>query len=300
MADFPSATPAWLSVQNFVTTHGDTYPAIDSAHGPSLAGKSVLITGASKGIGRMTAIRYARAGCDKIALAARSPLDGVVTGVKTAAADAGHATVPQVLAFRMDITSETDLASAAETIKTAFGGHLYILIANAATVERWVPLLETDPADWWNVWEVNVKGTYLTIKHFLPLVLASPTKIMILLSSIGAHVMPPGASGYELGKRAVIDLAQYAMTEYGDRGLVAVALGPGCTPTENSLLMPKEYHWILTDTVELPADFMVWLGRERREWLAGRYVDAKWDVEELEKRREEIVARDLLKLRAAV
>jgi hypothetical protein len=52
----------------------------------------------------------------------------------------------------------------------------------------------------------------------------------------------------------------------------------------------------LIDTPELAADSLVWLTRERREWLAGRYVSCNWDMEELEERKEEMVG-DKLKLR---
>jgi FlaA1/EpsC-like NDP-sugar epimerase len=61
----------WLQVRDFVTNHHDTYPFIDPTKA-NLSGKSVLITGASKGIGKATAISFAKAGCPKIAIAARS------------------------------------------------------------------------------------------------------------------------------------------------------------------------------------------------------------------------------------
>ena len=77
LADFirPNNSP---QIAAFVSkAHDDTYPFITPT-GSELSGKSVLITGASKGIGRATAIRVAKAGCSKIALAARSSLDEVV------------------------------------------------------------------------------------------------------------------------------------------------------------------------------------------------------------------------------
>ena len=54
---------------------------------------------------------------------------------------------------------------------------------------------------------------------------------------------------------------------------------------------------VLTDDVGLGGGFYVWLTKERREWLSGRWLDARWDVEELERRKEDIIAKDLLKFR---
>ena len=53
----------------------------------------------------------------------------------------------------------------------------------------------------------------------------------------------------------------------------------------------------LIDDVELAGGFCVWLTKEKREWLSGRYLDARWDVEELERRKGDIVSKDLLKFR---
>ena len=56
----------------------------------------------------------------------------------------------------------------------------------------------------------------------------------------------------------------------------------------------------MTDTVELPADALVYLTREQRTWLAGRYVDCKWDIPELLSREKEIIEGDKLKMRLVV
>lgn len=57
---------------------------------------------------------------------------------------------------------------------------------------------------------------------------------------------------------------------------------------------------VLTDDISLPGGFLTWLTKERREWLGGRYVAATWDVDELEKMKDEIVAEDKLKFRMVV
>ena len=57
---------------------------------------------------------------------------------------------------------------------------------------------------------------------------------------------------------------------------------------------------MLTETTELPGHTIVWLTQERREWLAGRYIDCTWDVEELLAKKDEIVAGDKLKCKLII
>lgn len=65
--------------------------------------------------------------------------------------------------------------------------------------------------------------------------------------------------------------------------------------TELSLTMPSDVHAVLVDTPELCGDTVVWLTRQRREWLQDRFVNCQWDVEGLEARAEEIVSQNLLR-----
>lgn len=85
--------------------------------------------------------------------------------------------------------------------------------------------------------------------------------------------------------------------EYRDQGLVCIAIHPGSVKTELALNMPESMHSFLVDEPELSADTVVWLGKERRPWLGGRYVSVNWDMEELESRKDDIVKGELLKFR---
>ncbi|KAL2138079.1 hypothetical protein VTI28DRAFT_7497 [Corynascus sepedonium] len=293
----PRTTNVW-DVVNFVTNHHDTYPLISPANA-DLSGKSVLITGASKGVGRATAIRFAMAGCSKVALAARSSLSDIEREVKAAAIDAGWPE-PQVVSLGMDVTVEESVMEAAARLDQAFGGSLDVLVANAGYLAEWTPVAESDPAEWWKSWEINMKGTYLCTKHFIPLMLESSLKTLIILSSGGAHALFFGASAYQTTKFALCRFTEFVDQEYHDKGLIAIAIHPGGVKTELALNMPKAQHTVLRDTPELSADAIVWLAKERREWLAGRFFSCNWDVKELEDRKDEIVDKDLLKFRLRI
>jgi len=124
----PRPFPA-LETSTWLTGHHDTYPSISPANF-NLAGKSVFIAGASKGIGRTTAIRFAMAGCPKIAIGARSSLTSLETEIKAAAKEAGHPE-PTILAVPLDIHSQDSVKAAAATVGSAFDHSLDVLIANA-------------------------------------------------------------------------------------------------------------------------------------------------------------------------
>lgn len=209
-----------LAVFGFTKTiRHDTYDFI-SPKKVDFSGKSVFITGASKGVGRQTALSFAEAGCDKIAIGARSDLSSVVTEIKEAAKKAGHSKEPKVLSFKLDVTLEDDVKAAAETVSNEFGGKLDVLINNAGYLQEWLPVGEALTDDWWKHYEINVKGVFLCSRHFIPLLLESELKINVITSSIGAIGVMPGASAYQTSKFAVVRIAEFITQEYQDKGLI--------------------------------------------------------------------------------
>lgn len=131
----------------------------------------------------------------------------------------------------------------------------------------------------------NVKGVYLVTRAFLPLLLASPTKTILNISSVGSHRIVPGASAYQTAKLAICRFTEFLVCEYGKEGLIAMAVHPGGVKTVLAQGMPDWMHGYLIDEPELSGDSMVSFASERKEWLSGRYVSCPWDVDELEGRR---------------
>ncbi|KAF2024331.1 oxidoreductase-like protein [Setomelanomma holmii] len=285
---------------NFTKDRHDTYAYIDPSNF-NLRGKSVLITGASKGVGKAIAISYAKAGASRIALGARSSLEAITKDVKEAAKQAGRPQ-PDVLALNLDVTDHSSVMVAVKNVGDAFEGRLDVLINNAGYLSSFAGIPDTDPDEWWKDWEVNVKGLYLVTHAFWPLLLKSDSKIIINVSSIGATMVPPLSNSYGPAKLAVLRFTEYINQDHGNGkdGMLAISIHPGGVKTELATTMPDAYHDHLVDTPELAGDTFAWLGTERREWLAGRYVSACWDMEELSAKKEEILKGDLLKVRLAV
>lgn len=277
------------------TRRNDTYPAIDPLQA-NHSGKHVVITGAARGLGLAMAISFAKAGASGIAILDVLDSNPARKDILEAAKAAGRAE-PKVISLAVDVTDEGSVAKAVKSVESEFGA-LDILINNAGYVGGYVPLGDSDPYKWWHAWEVNVKGPYLVTRGFLPLILKGGDKTIIVISSVGAHVTIPGGSAYETTKYAVLRLNHYLMEEYGSQGLLAYAVAPGGVLTDMS--EGFQYKDRLTDTPQMVADTIVFLTKQRREWLARRYVDSRWDMEELLEKEEEIVRRDLLKVRMAV
>ncbi|KAI7367597.1 NAD-P-binding protein [Hortaea werneckii] len=279
------------------TIHHDTYEYIKPEK-LDLKNCAVLITGASKGIGRETALSYARAGASFIAIAARSPLDTLKDELEAASRTAGRQP-PHVLPLQVDVTDLSNVEKAAKEVESAFG-RLDIVINNAGYLEPFKKMLDADPAEWKRSYEVNVFGVFHVARAFMPLLLKTTDglKQVLNLSSVGAHFTMPGGSAYQPTKLAVLRFSAFIGLEYPE--LLSYAIHPGGVQTELASNMGKQYEHLLIDTPQLSADSIVWLSAERRDWLQGRYVSVTWDMAELLEKRKKIEDEDLLKVRMAV
>ncbi|MDI1485954.1 MAG: hypothetical protein OHK93_004143 [Ramalina farinacea] len=279
--------------------HSDTYPAI-SPLTADLSGKSIFIAGASKGIGKAIALSYARGGASRIALAARSDLSSLIAELRTAAAEAQRPEPPEILPVQIDITDRASVEAGAKLVADKFGGKLDIVVHNSGVL-NFGNVVEGDPEQWWRNWEVNVKGLQLVARSFVPLLLAGQEKTFVAISSVGAHLLSPGLSGYQTSKLAVLRLMEFLDAEYADKGLLAYAVHPGNVPGTDILgeggEIREELRFVFTETGGVCGDTLVFLTRERRGWLAGRYVNCTWDMPELMMKEEEIVGGDKLKVR---
>ncbi|KAK4244150.1 hypothetical protein C7999DRAFT_17570 [Corynascus novoguineensis] len=286
-------------------THSDTYAEINPAVDPApCAGRTVLVTGAAKGIGRAIVCSYARAGTARIVVTTRTgDASETLAAARQAAAEAGRSNV-ELISLRLDVNDRASVeACAAELQSRGARGEwaqVDVLVNNAGYMASFAPLADGDADDWWMTYEVNVRGIYWTTRAFLPLVLASELKIIVNTTSIGALLATPGASAYQTSKLAVLRLADHLMAEYGSQGLLVYSVHPGAIVTDLARRMgPELLRTVCNDKPELAGDSYVYLTSKRCEWLAGRYISLTWDLPELMAREEEIVERNLLKVQVA-
>jgi NAD(P)-dependent dehydrogenase (short-subunit alcohol dehydrogenase family) len=287
------------------TRHSTSYDYISPLK-LNLTGKHVLVTGAAweDGVGYATATAFARAGAAVIAVAdLHGVSDELASRLKEVAKQAGHAE-PTVVCCTVDISKLDSVQAMHETVSKIFDGRLDIVVNNAAHMEPYVSFLETDPDVYWRSYEVNIRGLFNMSRVFLPLLLSTQTNhnglcTIINVSSSGALTARPGSGSYRSSKLAILRWTETLQLEYADRGLLAICVNPGAIKTKITETAPEEVRNRFPDRPEVAGDTIVWLGAERREWLAGRYVSCTWDMEELVKKKDEIVEEDKLKMRMA-
>ena len=180
------------------TLHHDTYGAITPDQW-NLNGRVVLVTGSSRGIGRASAIAYARAGASGIIVTGRSAtlLDQVEKEVIAAAETRGKGSTVKVLKLVLDVTDESVVNEAARRVRGAFG-RLDILVNNAGYLAPFSPINETKTKEWNQTWSTHITGIFLVIRAFAPLLISSENglKIIVNVSSVAALQVAPNYVAY--------------------------------------------------------------------------------------------------------
>ena len=220
------------------TSHSDVYPSISPPSHPQPS-KTVLITGAGRGIGRAIALSYAQASVSCIILCSRtlSELSEVESAIKKVNEEI------KVLVLELDVKDEQQVAAVLERVRTD-QGRLDVLVNNAGTSEEWKKLAEGDPMVYWRTWEINVKGPYLMMHFALPLMVETAkrentTVDIVNVGSIGGNMVLPTASGYQSTKLALARLTQFVAAEYAAEGVNTVVVHPGGVKTELASKTPS-------------------------------------------------------------
>jgi len=193
-----------------------------------LAGKTCLITGAGSGIGRATAILFAREGASvAVADVSRESADETVAMV---ASDADAATSGgSASAFTVDVTDEGSCTALVTSVIDAFGTIDVLFnnawIAGVGTVE------ETSLELWERVMAVNVRGVFLVAKAVLPVMVAAHGGSIINMSSTIAEIGLARRASYAASKGAVLALTRQMQADYAAHGIRVNALLPGTIHT---------------------------------------------------------------------
>lgn len=183
-----------------------------------LAGKVAIVTGASRRIGRATALGLAHHGA-ALLITARSAKDEIESVAEEIRA-AGHKAVTAMV----DVTDEDDVARMAETARSQFG-RVDILINNAA-IRRLCPFLEMSLEEWRAINSVILEGAFLTSRGIIPLMLEHGGTI-VNIGGVSAHIGARFRAHVCTAKAGLIGLTKALAVEFADRGITSNCVVPG-------------------------------------------------------------------------
>ena len=173
-------------------------------------------------------------------------------------------------------------------------GPIDLLVANAG-IALWEDSWETDPDEWWHLFEVNVRGVYLTCRLALPGMIGRGGGRIVITGS-GASYLPGSTSGaYSASKAAVGRYGEVLAKQVEPHGVKVFVISPGLVKTDMTAPFGDDMPWT---PPELAPQLVVELASGRFDALAGRYLHAEHDPpDELEQRIDRILAEDLNALR---
>jgi NAD(P)-dependent dehydrogenase (short-subunit alcohol dehydrogenase family) len=249
---------------------------------PDLDGEVALVTGGGRGIGANVARELATAGMH-VAVSARTEEQ-----VEEIAQEIDG------LAVVADVSKQDDVDAMVERVEAELGP-IDLLFANAG-ISLWEPSAwEVDAAEWWHVFEVNVRGTYLCCRAVIPRMLERSRGRIVLTGSGAAYLPRSRSTAYSASKAAVHRLAETLATQLEGRisvfgispGLVRTAMTEGNFPDEAPWTPP-----------ECAPRLVRAIAEGKLDRLAGRYLHAEHDdPDDIRARADEILANDLNAIR---
>ncbi|CAB3652833.1 SDR family NAD(P)-dependent oxidoreductase [Achromobacter pestifer] len=250
------------------------------SHAPdSLAGKTALVTGASRGIGRAIALALGRRGAH-VAVhynAASDAADDVADQIRAAGG--------QAWTLRADLSAPEAAAGLARDLRQSLlerngADGLDILVNNAGVGLRAL-LADVTPQDFDHVLQVNLKSPFFLIQHCLPFLLDNGR--IVNISSMGTRAAYPEMSVYAPAKAGLEALSLLLAAELGARGITVNAVLPGATSTDlNQRARDPEISQVIAKTIALGrvgqpediADIVAFLASHEGRWITGQSIDA--------------------------
>lgn len=209
-----------------------------------LTDKIALVTGAGSGLGAAAALTMAEAGADLVLVSrTKDELDKVAAKIQGKGRKA--------LVYPADTADEVEMGELFSTIRRQFG-RLDFVFANAGVNGVWAPIEELKPKEWDDTIRINLRGTYLTAHHAVPLMKDKGGSIVITSSINGTRTFTTaGASAYSTTKAGQLALGQMLALELAQYRIRVNIICPGAIESEISDNTKKRD----TDAAKVPAEF---------------------------------------------
>lgn len=212
----------------------------------TLTGKVALVTGGGSGIGRATTKLFGYAGARVAALGRTG--DEVESALEEISGAGGEDT----LKLEADVSKPEEVAAAIESLKRKWG-RLDLVVANAGINGKWAPLEELSVEDWDRTMDINLRGTFVTLKYALPLLKQNGGSVVIVASVNGTRMFSnAGASAYATSKAGQVALSRMAALECARFGVRVNAVCPGAIKTSIGDNTERSHTEKLRPPVEYP------------------------------------------------
>lgn len=210
----------------------------------TLVGKTAIVTGAGRGLGRAMAVALAEAGAD-VSLAARSKdqLEAVTAEIDQRGRRA--------LSVPTDVTDATAVQNLVDTTVAQLG-RLDILVNNSGVIDS-TPLLEQDPAEWDRVMDTNIRGTYLATRAAGVHLVAQGSGKIINVASNFAFKGVANHAAYCASKAAAVSFTRVMAVEWARHGVQVNALAPGYFATDLNAELRADSESLATVLRAVPA-----------------------------------------------
>ncbi len=241
--------------------------------------KVIVITGGSSGIGRATAIGFAKAGC-RVAIGARREAEGEET-VRQVEAAGGEA-----IFVRTDVRFADQVKALVDAAVRRWGRLDYAF--NNAGIEgpNWIPTQDYPEPSWDEVIGINLKGVFLAMKYEIPAMLASGGGSIVNMSSIAGLIGGPIGVAYHASKHGVIGATKATAMEYAEKGIRVNAVCPAVieTPMADRAFVQvgmdtaPMHPMARNGTVDEVAGAVVWLCSDQASFITGISlpIDGGW------------------------
>ena len=200
-----------------------------------LSGKTAIITGAARGIGRQIALLFAKEGCNVAItyIVPSEPADEVVAEAQAFGV--------QAKAYLSDAADFEVAPTVVQQVLQDFGGRIDIMVNNAG-ITRDTLLLRMTEQQWDEVLHVNLKSAFNFTHAVAPVMMRQRSGSIISLSSVVGLNGNAGQANYAASKAGIIALMKTTAKELGARGVRANAIAPGFILTDMTQTLPEEVH----------------------------------------------------------
>lgn len=236
-----------------------------------LKGKTAIITGGSRGLGKEIAIRLAELGAN---ISINSSSDDAIRVAEEIKAQGYNC-----LGFKVNVKEESEVEEMVEKTKEAFGT-IDILVNNAGITKDTL-LIRMTEQDWDDVLDINLKGTFLFTRAVTKIMMKQRKGKVINISSIVGEIGNPGQANYSASKAGMIGFAKSVAKEFASRNITCNVIAPGFIETQMTDKLPENIKENYLSNIPLKrfgtprevANLVAFLGSDLSNYINGQVIN---------------------------